>query len=45
MSSPVTLRKAKYGAALATLGVLGLVLGGVTLAVLTGAEWCERRSR
>jgi hypothetical protein len=39
----VNLRKAKYGAALATLGALGLVLGAVTLVALTAAERLERR--
>lgn len=39
----MNLRKAKYGAALATLGALGLVLGAVTLVALTAAERLERR--
>lgn len=38
-------RKAKYGAAMAALSVLGLVLGAMTLAAIVGTEWCDRRAR
>ena len=38
-------RKAKYGAAMAALSVLGLVLGALTLAAIAGTEYCERRAR
>lgn len=37
--------KAKYSAALVALGALGLVLGAVTIGVLTAGEWLERRSK
>ena len=38
-------RRAKYGAALVALGALGLVLGAVTLVVISAAEHIERRAK